>query len=290
LKIGQKLRQDGKSLSFEFFPPKTELGEIHLFDAVSDLQLIHPTFVSVTCHTGEGSLEKTKRIVSRFTSEIGVTTMPHVTCAGHKKADLKNILQEYSLMKIENILVLRGDLPEQNESGSETDFFQHANELVEMAVDFNTFSIGVGVYPEGHVESPDLETDMYYAKKKIDAGADFAMTQMFFDNRVFYDFRERAIEAGIKVPLVAGIMPAIDLTKVRQMSQLCGTKLPGGIVNKLSAVNSVEDARKTGIEITTEQCFDLIKNNVQALHFYALNRSDSVTEIVKNLGLQHTSN
>jgi methylenetetrahydrofolate reductase (NADPH) len=161
-------------------------------------------------------------------------------------------------------------------------------DLVKLAASLSRFSIGVAVYPEGHCESPDLETDMYYTKQKIDAGADFAITQMFFDNMYFYTFLERSIKTGIRVPIIPGIMPITDIVKIMKFSQKCGATVPDRILRRFEkAGSSAEEARRIGIEVATEQCADLLAHGVNYFHFYTLNQGDVIFQIVTNLGLQN---
>jgi methylenetetrahydrofolate reductase (NADPH) len=160
--------------------------------------------------------------------------------------------------------------------------------LVKLIISFGAFSIGVAVYPEGHIESPSLEIDMYYTKQKIDAGADFAITQMFFDNRHFYDFLDRAAKANIRIPIIPGIMPITDISRIKKFSQRCGAALPARIIQRFEKVGpTTEEARKVGIEVATEQCADLLEHGIRYFHFYTLNQSDVVFRIVSDLGLQN---
>jgi methylenetetrahydrofolate reductase (NADPH) len=198
-------------------------------------------------------------------------------------------LKDYIEHGIENILALRGDPPKGAEKfTTPKDGFCYAKDLVRLAASLSGFSIGVAVYPEGHCESPNLEMDMYYTKQKIDAGADFAITQMFFDNNYFYDFLERAAKAGIKIPVIPGIMAITDIDRIKKFSQTCGATLPDKTIRRFEAVGSTaEQAKKLGIDIATEQCANLLQHGVRYFHFYTLNQSDAVLQIVSNLGLQN---
>jgi methylenetetrahydrofolate reductase (NADPH) len=288
MKIGQAVQEKGKSLSLEFFPPKDQSGEEQLFETIAKLEALNPTFVSVTYGAGGSTLKNTRHVVLRIQRETHLVAMPHLTCVDQSRDELKNILEDYKGLGIENVLALRGDPPKDMERFvPPKDGFCYAKDLVALAASLSAFSIGVAVYPEGHIESPNLEMDMYYTKQKIDAGADFAITQMFFDNRFFYSFLERAAKAGIRIPIIPGIMPIMNISKIEQFSRQCGAKLPVHLVQKLDKVRSSDQAaRKVGIEIATEQCADLLKNGVNYFHFYTLNRSEAVIEIVNNLGLK----
>jgi methylenetetrahydrofolate reductase (NADPH) len=288
MRIGTLIKEKGSSLSFEFFPPKDEKGEERLFQTITKLGTLNPTFVSVTYGAGGGTRKNTRQIVLRIRSETSLVPMPHLTCVGQGQEELKAILEDYRRLGIENVLALRGDPPEgtgeftQMEGG-----FCYAKDLVQLAASFSIFSVGVAVYPEGHCESPNLEMDMYYAKQKIDAGADFAITQMFFDNRYFYDFQERAARAGISIPIIAGIIPITDITKIVKFGAKCGANIPKHIIERFEKIDSAIEASKVGIEIATQQCADLLDSGVRYFHFYTLNQANEIFQIVTNLGLQN---
>lgn len=286
MKIGDVIRAQGSSLSFEFFPPKTKEDEDQLFEVVAKLESSSPTFVSVTYGAGGGTLKNTRHMVLRIKGEASLTSMPHLTCVDQDKDELRKILEDYKEQGIENVLALRGDPPKGTEKFIPPENgFCYAIDLVKLTVSVGGYSIGVAVYPEGHIESPSLEMDIHYTKQKIDAGADFAITQMFFDNHFFYDFMERAGKAGINVPIIPGIMPIIDIEKIKRFSQLSGATLPASIVERMQKATSADEARRFGIDFATKQCEDLWRDGVRYFHFYTLNRSEAVTEIMRNLGL-----
>lgn len=288
MRIEKSIEMKGESLSFEFFPPRDKAGEDKLFENIVKLEALNPTFVSVTYGAGGGTSKNTKNVVLRILQETSLVPMPHLTCVDQDRNELKAILQDYMKLGIENVLALRGDPPK----GAKTftppkDGFCYARDLVQLTASLKGFSIGVAVYPEGHCESPELETDMYYTKQKIDAGADFAITQMFFDNSYFYDFLERAAKADIKIPIIPGIMPITDIDRIKNFSQKCGATLPDHIIQRFQkAAPATDGAKKIGIEVATEQCADLLKHGIRYFHFYTLNQSDIVFQIVNNLGLQ----
>jgi methylenetetrahydrofolate reductase (NADPH) len=287
MKIGQTIKERKASLSFEFFPPKDKAGEDQLFLNIAKLEALNPTFVSVTYGAGGGTLKNTRQVILRIQQETALVPMPHLTCVDQSKDELKAILKDYGELGIENVLALRGDPP-----GGTGEFtppkggFCYARDLVRLVASLSAFSIGVAVYPEGHCESPNLEMDMYYTKQKIDAGADFAITQMFFDNRYFYDFLERSVKAGIRIPIIAGIMPITDIEKIRKFSQKCGATVPERIIQRFEKLGStIDEAKKVGIEVATEQCRDLLEHGIRYFHFYTLNQSEVISQIVKNLNL-----
>ncbi len=288
MKIGQIIKERGTSLSFEFFPPKDKAGEDRLFDNIAKLAAVNPTFVSVTYGAGGGTLKNTRQVVLRIQKETSLIPMPHLTCVDQSSSELKAILEDYRKLGIENVLALRGDPPQG--AGKFTppkNGFCYARDLVKLAASIPAFSIGVAVYPEGHCESPNLELDMAYTKEKIQAGADFAITQMFFDNMYFYDFLERAAKAGIGIPIIPGIMPITDIGKIRGFAEKCGATIPDHVIRRFEkVVSNAEEMKNVGIEVATEQCADLLARGVPYLHFYTLNQSETVLQIVNNLALQ----
>jgi methylenetetrahydrofolate reductase (NADPH) len=285
MKIGDAIKARGRSLSFEFFPPKDAAAEARLFQTITRLKGYQPTFVSVTYGAGGGTLRNTRKVVVRIKGETPLTPMPHLTCVEQSASALEKILLDYKRNGIENVLALRGDPPKgQDKFVAHPDGFCYAIDLVRLVVAVGGYSIGVAVYPEGHKEAPDLETDMYYTKQKINAGADFAITQMFFDNRFYYNFMERAGKAGINIPIIPGIMPITDIEQIKKFGKMTGATIPKSIVGPMEKAASPEEALKLGVEFATKQCEDLRQNGVKYLHFYTLNQSRSVTEIVNNLG------
>lgn len=289
MRIGLLIKERGASLSLEFFPPRDRVGEDKLFQNIAKLETLSPTFVSVTYGAGGGTLKNTKQVILRIQQETGLVPMPHLTCIDQSKGALKAILEDYRRLGIENVLALRGDPPEGAERFTPPkDGYCYAKDLVQLAASLSAFSIGVAVYPEGHCESPNLEIDMYYTKQKIDAGADFAITQMFFDNRYFYDFLERAARVGIRIPIIPGIIPITDIGRIKKFSQRCGATVPEHIIQQFEKMGSTpEEVRKVGIELATEQCADLVRHGIRYFHFYTLNQADAVFQIVSNLGLQN---
>ena len=289
MRIGQFIAEKGKNLSFEFFPPKDKAAEDRLFENIAKFEALNPTFVSVTYGAGGGTLKNTRHLILRILQETPLVPMPHLTCVDQNKDELKAILKDYMKLGIENVLALRGDPPKGAERFTPPkDGFCYARDLVQLAVSLSGFSISVAVYPEGHCESPNLEMDMYYTKQKIDAGADFAITQMFFDNIYFYDFMERAAKANIKIPIIPGIMTITDIDRTKKFSQMCSATLPEHVIQRFEKAGSVAgDAKKIGVEVATEQCADLLEHGIRYFHFYTLNRSDAVLQVVNNLGLQN---
>lgn len=288
MKIGQIIKEKGTSLSFEFFPPKDKVGEDHLFQHIHKLENLKPDFVSVTYAAGGGTRKNTFQVIKRILQETNLLPMPHMTCIDQSDDELKTILKEYRNLGVENILALRGDPPEvDGKPVVPEDERCHADYLVRLARSMYDFSIGVAAYPEGHIESPDIETDMKYTRLKVDAGADFIITQMFFDNRYYYEFLERSDKEGIRVPIIPGIMPITDTERTKRFCVKCGTTLPESTIERFEKAGSVSaEIKKIGIEVATEQCADLLAHGVRYFHFYTMNHSDVILPIVTALGLQ----
>lgn len=285
MKIIEKLNTKKPSISFEFFPPKSQEAEIQLFSTIKDLQPLDPTFVSVTYGAGGSTREKTRDIVKKVHEETDLTVMAHLTCIAHTQTEIVDILQDYKYIGIDNILALRGDLPidrrEEILKGC-----RHADGLVRLIREKfgDYFCIAVASYPEKHPESPNIERDILNFKKKVEAGADFSITQMFFDNSFFYDFLERLEKADINIPILAGIMPITNFSQISKFAYMCGATIPESIVKRFEKyIDNPEETKKIGIEIATQQCIDLIKNKVDGLHFYTLNKSDATLIIYENI-------
>ena len=285
MRIKHILEHQNKGISFEFFPPKTEAGEKQLFDTIRRLQAFEPGFVSVTYGAGGSTRKNTRHVIERIVQETALSPMPHVTCIGESDEGLRGMLRDYQELGVENILALRGDLPE-GETGLTADATsRHGIDVVKLAASFKAFSIGVAVYPEGHAEASSLESDLLYTKQKIEAGADFAITQMFFDNRFFYDLVEKAGAVGIRIPIIPGIMPITDVAKIKRFTQTCGATLPTTLIHRMENASSPDEVERMGIEFATRQCEDLWQNGVRFFHFYTLNRGEAITRILHNLSL-----
>ncbi len=287
MKIGDLLKERGFSVSFEFFPPKTPEGEKQLFETIGELKKLKPTFVSVTYGAGGSTRDRTREIVRRIHENVGLTVMAHLTCIAHTKEELVDILRDYKSIGIENILALRGDVPRDKlDFRSPQGACKYAKELVELIREEfgDYFSVGVASYPEGHPESPNMEWEIRFFKEKVLAGADFSITQMFFDNRYYYNFVERCTKAGINIPIIPGIMPITNFKQIKKFASMCGATIPQSLIDRMEPVeDKPEEVARIGIEFATKQCEDLIRNGVPGLHFYTLNRSRATLEIYKNL-------
>ena len=284
MKISEIIRAEGKCLSFEFFPPKTPVGEDRLLQRIGRLKSFSPSFISVTQHAGVNTLDNTRHIVKKLHAETGLTVMPHITCADPRKSELEPVINYYKELGTENVLALRGD-PE--EYGRDTFdgqvHFRYASELVRFLAGYQSFCIGVAVYPEGHLDSPNLGFDTAYTKQKIDRGAEFGITQMFFENFHFYQMMDRFEQNGINIPIIAGIMPISDFPKVERFSELSGVELPIPLTTRFEELEDPDDVVKAGIDLATEQCLDLWDNGIRCFHFYTLNKDEAVAQILYNL-------
>lgn len=281
--IKDKLKDGGPSFSFEFFPPKSAKGAEKLMKKVLDLERLEPNFVSVTMGAGGSSCERTKELVQRVHTESDLVTMPHLVCTGSSRDQLKQDILNYKDIGISNVLALRGDPPQNNpEFVQPENGFAYANELVEMIAEIGGFEIGVAGYPEGHPETPGRLQDLYNLKRKVDAGADFVITQLFFDNREFFDFRDQCELLGINVPIIAGIMPILTRKGVLKMCDLCGSRIPAPLLRRIFEASD-EDIRKIGIEWAINQSQELLKEDVGGLHFYTLNKSTATCQISRSL-------
>lgn len=278
--------------SFEFFPPRTREGAEQLYATMLDLVPLQPSYVSVTYGAGGSTRELTHDLLIRIQDGSRLTVVSHMTCVGSSQADIRGILERYRAHGIQNIMALRGDPPK-----GETTFrqpeggFAHAAELVAFVkADFPEMGIGVAGFPEGHPEMPNRLREMDYLKAKVDAGADYICTQLFFDNRDFYDFRERCEIAGIRVPIIAGIMPVGSLKGMQRMAELAlGARFPARLIKSLQRAKDDEYVERVGIHWATEQVRDLIDQGVKGVHFYTLNRSRATLTIYETLGLKNVA-
>ncbi len=288
MRISDTFRKRPAGVSFEFFPPKSPEGKEAFITVVKDLGLHNPLYVSVTYGAGGTTRNRTITALKWIKQTTDLTVMSHLTCVGATKADIGRLLDDYRSQGIDNILALRGDPPKNVPDFDPTQGeFRYARELVELVRQYDYFSIAVAVYPEGHGQSPNIEKDMEYTKQKIDAGADFAITQMFFENRHYYAFRDRAERLGITIPILPGIMPIVDCRKIVEFAGFCNTTVPKEILDRMEPVLDMpEEMRKLGVEFAVRQCEDLREHGVHYFHFYTMNRSDSVSEILEALGMR----
>jgi methylenetetrahydrofolate reductase (NADPH) len=286
VKIRNKLNPSKPCFSFEFFPPKTPEGEKNLWHALEDLKDLEPGFVSVTYGAGGSTRDRTVGLVSQITQRTGLTAMAHLTCVGHTRDELVSVLDTLKAAKIENVLALRGDPPKgEKEFKPVAGGLRYANELVEMIREREySFCLGSACYPEGHLETASRDEDLKRLKIKVDAGLDFLITQMFFDNAFYFDFVERARRAGINVPIVPGIMPVTSFDQIGKFFRLCGATVPMRLQLQLEKVKDDPEAvMQLGVAHATVQCVELLARGVPGIHFYTLNKSPATRMIVTAL-------
>ncbi|MEM6334103.1 MAG: methylenetetrahydrofolate reductase [NAD(P)H] [Planctomycetota bacterium] len=295
--INDIFAQHRPTFSFEFFPPKTPQSAEALYATIRDLEALKPSFVSVTYGAGGSTRELTHDLVLRIQRESNIPAVPHLTCVCHDQAELADILQRYADAGVANILALGGDPPrDKTDYDRSADAFRYAAGLVSMIRAFNDagqhpdpkgFGIGVAGFPEGHPATPNRLDEMDHLKAKVDAGADYIATQLFFENRDLYDFRDRCQLAGIDVPIVAGIMPITSGKGMRRMAELsAGSRFPAPLLRAIERCAGDEEAiARVGTHWATEQCRDLLDNDIAGIHFYTLNKSKTTREIYTNLGV-----
>lgn len=276
------------SFSFEFFPPKTPEAWESLFCSIKDLMPLHPSYVSVTYGAGGSTRDRTHDLVVRLRQETDLTVVSHLTCVGSSRADIRDILSKYQASGVMNILALRGDQPRNATNHHEpTDGFPHAANLVAFIKElFPEMCVGVAGFPEGHPETPNRLAEIDFLKAKVDAGADYIVTQLFFDNRDFYDFCERCELAGIHVPILAGIMPITTSQGMTRMAELAGgARLPARLLKAVARARDDDFVENVGIHWATEQVRDLLDHKVRGIHFYTLNSSRATLKIYEALGV-----
>ena len=295
------IRGDSPTFSFEFFPPKTPEAAETLYQTIRDLESYMPHFVSVTYGAGGSTRDLTHDLVERIQRTTKLDPIPHLTCVCHNEREVEGILLRYAKSAIGNILALGGDRPAGIAYDKSRDSFQHAIDLVKFIRRFNEsgahrdrrgFGIGVAGFPEGHPATPNRLVEMDYFKAKVDAGANYIVTQLFFDNRDFIDFRERCTLNDIHVPIIAGIMPITSISGCKRIAELAGgARFPAKLMRALqSCQNDPEMVRRVGVQYALEQCHDLLDNDVAGIHFYTLNRSDATRVIFDSLGFPHHRN
>jgi len=285
MKIIDVLKQDKPAFSFEFFPPKDNDGFDKLFETIDNLKPLNPAFVSVTYGAGGSTRSKTIDLVGRIKKEIGLESMAHLTCVGHNSDEILNVLECIQKQNVDNVLALRGDPP-----AGEINFtkpnngFGYAVELVQFICERFSFCIGVAGYPEGHPESSNREEDLFHLKKKVLAGASFIVTQLFFDNKYYFDFVASLRKIGVDVPVIPGIMPIVNLKQIKRFTKMCGATIPHDLMVRLEEVqDDPESVCQIGIDHAANQCRKLLMHGAPGIHFYTLNRSRATLSVLERL-------
>jgi methylenetetrahydrofolate reductase (NADPH) len=272
--------------SFEFFPPKTDEGEQNLRHALSTLTELGPAFASVTYGAGGSRPMRTLSVTTWLKNELGIETMAHVTCLGATPEQTRRLLQQLCDAGIENVLALRGDVPQNAVESSELGGMTHAAELVQIATSEFGLHCGAACFPEGHPDSTDPLSELHFLKAKVDSGASFLITQMFFDNEFYFRFVEAARFAGIEVPILPGIMPITNASQIRTVTEVCGATLPPALLEQLERrAGDTESVADLGVAYATLQCADLLARGAPGIHFYTLNRSPATRAILSALKL-----
>ena len=290
--LAELLASGRRSYSFEFFPPKDDAAEAQLWQAIRRLEPLAPLFVSVTYGAGGSTQDRTTRITARIARETTLTPVAHLTCVGTSSAGLRKVVGAYAAAGVSTVLALRGDPP--GGPGApwtpHPEGLDHAIDLVRLVRELGTFSVGVAAFPDGHPESPDLDHDARVLAMKADAGASFAVTQLFFDADRYFRLVERAAAHGSDMPVIPGIMPVTNVRQLERFTQLSGTPVPDTVSRRLHAVaDDPEAVRTVGVEIATELCTRLLDGGAPGLHFFTMNRSTATQEVFAALGLNAMS-
>ncbi len=275
-----------KSLSFEFFPPKTPEQEEALYQVISDLKKFNPDYVSVTYGALGTSRAKTFDWVSKIKQELSIEPVAHLTCVAASKTEIKYQIEELVSKKVENILALRGDAPEgEEEFVPPKDGFRYANDLVSFIKQCcPNICLGVAGYPEKHPEAKNLQEDIGHLKEKVEAGADYVVTQLFFDNNHYFDFKEKCEQKGIKAPIIPGIMIISSYKSLKKMTQICGASIPEKLLQKIEKhKDDKKSIQQIGVEHALVQCSELKKSDIPGLHFFVMNQSGPITQVLQQL-------
>ena len=284
--IRELLATGNPSYSFEFFPPKTDEGERQLWQAIRELEPLRPTFVSVTYGAGGSTRDRTVRIVQRIATDTSITAMAHLTCVGASREDVRATIGEIKAAGIRNVLALRGDMPGGPAETWEAhlDGLRHAEDLVRLLHEEGDFCVGVAAFPEGHPASPDRDADVGYLARKCAAGADFAVTQFFFDAADYFRLVATASRVGCEVPIIPGVMPVTNVAQIERFAALSGAAFPPALAARLHAVGDDQGAvRAIGVDVATDLCRRLLDGGAPGIHFYTLNRSTATREIFARL-------
>ncbi len=287
MRIDEIIAREGPAFSFEFFPPKTPTGESNLYDALSELRALEPAFVSVTYGAGGSTRERTIEIVKSIRERYGLEAMAHFTCVGATAEELRETLEEMRAAGIDNVLALRGDPPAGQQRWAKTEGgLEYSRELVQLIAREHPFAIGAACFPETHIHASSPEDDLAHLVAKVDAGVDFLITQLFFDNERYFEFVRRARAAGITVPIVPGIMPITKPGQIERMTEKCGASIPPALRDELKARGEDEEAvAELGVAYASLQCAELLAAGAPGIHFYTLNRSPATRAILSALKL-----
>ncbi len=282
MKIIDLLKEDKKTFSFEFYPPKTFSSILELGINVGQLMKLSPSFISVTYGAGGSTQEISFDLINYLQNKLGLCSMAHYTCVNATKEKVEHDLNFFNEIGIENLMLLRGDLPKGENSLH--DDFRYASDLIKFAAEKNSFCIGAAGYPETHIESTSMEEDIHHLKFKVEQGVDFLVTQMFFDNSYYFDFVEKLTTAGINVPIIPGIIPIVNFSQIKKFSDMCGATIPMTLADSME--QHKDDPKKKyqiGVDFAINQCNELLRNGAPGLHFYTLNKSRATIDIFESI-------
>lgn len=283
MKISEKLKKDYQPISFEVFPPKIDTAFENIKKSVCEIASLKPDFMSVTYGAGGGTSAYTADLASMIKNELGVTALAHLTCASTAKADIKRNLDRLKNSGIENILALRGDLPE-NFDRQTGDCYEYASQLVSFIKEYGDFCVGGACYPEGHPECESVDRDIENLKHKVSCGADFLITQLFFDNEAFYSFSDKAVKKGVEAPIIAGIMPITSIKQVDRICALSGTRLPAEVVSFLDRYkDDAESLMKAGLDFAIDQINGLLSHGAAGIHIYTMNKPFTAKTVLRGI-------
>ena len=274
-------------VSCEIFPPKQDYPVETIFDTLGALSELKPDYISVTYGAGGSSCARTVQIAAKVKNDFGVETLAHLTCVGADREATDQVLLQLKQNNINNVLALRGDLPPEVPCGSGEEYYEYAKDLIEHIKSNHEFCIAAAAYPEGHPRCHGLALDRERLQQKVEAGADFLITQLFFDNQLFYSMMEQLDKLGIHCPVTAGIMPVLNAAQVRRMTELCGASIPSGLTALLHKFGDCPaDMEKAGIEFACDQIVDLVGHGVAGIHLYSMNKPRQTGEILRQSGLR----
>lgn len=283
MRIRELLYTGRPCISFEFFPPRDESGFANLRQTIASLRELRPSFVSVTYGAGGSTRRQTVELVTQIRQDFGIEAMAHLTCLGASREELRQVLARLEAAGVENVLALRGDPPQgQTQFTPHPQGFRYASELAGLARSEFRFCLGGACYPEKHIEAPSLEVDLEHLRTKVNAGCEFLITQLFFDNRVYFDFVARARAMGIGVPIIPGIMPITNVAQVERFTRMCGASIPAELLVELRRLQHDPNAvLSLGVAYATAQCLELLQRGAPGIHFYTLNKSPATRTILK---------
>ncbi|MBP7175920.1 MAG: methylenetetrahydrofolate reductase [NAD(P)H] [Thermoclostridium sp.] len=286
MKISNLFQKKKQILSFEIFPPRLDTPIESIYDRLGDFAAMRPDFISVTYGAGGSKKGRTLEIASKIKQDYGIESLAHFTCVGHSIEEIDNMIRQMQNKELENLFALRGDPPvDVPDFNFSKNVFSHASELIRHIRRQSDFCIAAAAYPEGHADSPRVKYDMHNLKMKVDTGVDFLITQLFFDNRVFYDFLDKCAAHHISCPVLPGVMPIFKAGQIKRIALMCGASMPAKLVILLDKYGDTPDMEKAGIEYASEQIRDLLASGVDGVHINTMNRVNTTREILKNIAL-----